>query len=129
MKLEQIKKLGAVKIGLLGGIILIVAFIAADQIIVYAFDPTGRYGNKIIMYGTNTCSYCARLRKCFSKSNVAYQEKDINGSLLAGLEFTALRAKGVPVVVIGEDVVYGYGIKKINEILLKSNRELSCKEI
>ena len=127
MNLEKIKKLGAVKIGILGGSILVVAFIAADQIIVHAFDPSGRYGDQMIMYGTKTCPYCARLRKCFDKSKVTYKEKDINGNILAGLEFTALRARGVPVVVIGEDVVYGYGIKKLNEVLSKSNRKLSCK--
>ena len=129
MNLEKLKKLGAVKIGFLGGFILIVAFIAADQIVVHAFDPTGRYGDKIIMYGTNTCSYCARLRKCFSKSKIMYEEKNINSSILAGLEFTALKARGVPVVVVGEDVVYGYGIKKLNQVLSKSNRKLLCKEI
>ena len=129
MNLEKLKKLGPVKIGLIGSLIFILMYVAADQIVAFSFDPTGRYGNKIIMYSTSTCPYCKKLRKCFKQSKITHEEKNIRNSYLARYEFIALRARGVPVVLVGNDVVYGYGIEKLNNILTKSNRKLSCKTI
>lgn len=129
MNIEKLKKLGAVKIGLIASVIFMMLYVAADQLIAFAFDPTGRYGNKIIMYSTSTCPYCKRLRKCFAQSKLKYEEKNIRKDFLAHYEFMALRARGVPVVLVGNDVVYGYGIEKLNNILSKSNRKLLCNEI
>lgn len=129
MYIEKLKNLGAIKTGLVGAFILILLYVAADQIVAFAFDPAGRYGNKIIMYSTSTCPYCKRLRKCFAQSKLTYEEKNIRNDYLSRYEFIALRARGVPVVLVGNDVVYGYGIEKLNNILAKSNRKLLCETI
>ena len=126
MKLSHIKKATYIKLGLAGAVLLLLGYFGKDAFIFYTFNPAGRYDNQIVLYSTSSCPYCAKLKKCFSSSGVEYKEKNIKNNMLSALEHEALGGNGVPIVVVGSDVIYGYKIDKLNDILIKSNRKISC---
>lgn len=75
-------------------------------------DDTG-----VVIYTTAWCPYCARLRAALAANAVPYVEYDVEKSLQGQLGFWALRGRGVPVSVIGPEVVYGYDIERIGRAL------------
>jgi mycoredoxin len=63
---------------------------------------------RIVLYTTSWCGYCAALRAQLHASGIVFTEYDVEKSLGGQMGFWALRARGVPVSVIGPQVVYGY---------------------
>ena len=123
-----IKKLTAINLSIAGLVVLCLVYFGKDAFIYYVFNPAGRYQNQIVMYSTPVCPYCKKLRQCLDDSNLVYLEKNINDDRLADLEHEALGGAGVPITLIGEDSVNGVNIKKLNSILKKTGRTLSCAE-
>jgi glutaredoxin len=73
----------------------------------------------IVIYTTEWCPYCNSLRIHFDSNNIPYKEYDTEKSIAGITGFWALRARGVPVSIIGPTVVYGYDIDKINRSLVE----------
>lgn len=82
----------------------------------------------IIIYTTERCPYCNSLRIHLNNHNIPFTEHDIEKSLSGIAGFWALRARGVPVSVIGPDVVYGYDIDTINQSLAKLDYNVNYLE-
>lgn len=62
----------------------------------------------VVLLATAWCGYCKRMREHFAEQKIAYTEYDVEKDPLGKSWYEALDARGVPVVVIGEEVVYGY---------------------
>jgi len=69
--------------------------------------------SKVIMYGTRSCGYCAKARALFDSKGVAYHEYDINSSSEGRRQYDALRGRGVPLIIINDNVIKGYNKTKI----------------
>ena len=69
---------------------------------------------EVVIYTTEWCPYCNSLRIHLSNHAVPYIEHDVEKSIAGVTGFWALRARGVPVSVVGPDVIYGYNIEKFN---------------
>ena len=82
----------------------------------------------IVIYTTEWCPYCNSLRIHLNNHNIPFTEHDIEKSFSGIAGFWALRAKGVPVSVIGPDVVYEYNIDKINQSLTKLDYDVNYLE-
>ncbi len=100
--------------------------ILITAIILLAIDRSAAYFHKpkpdstdIILYTTDWCPYCNSLRIHLETYNIPYTEHDIEKSISGIAGFWALRARGVPVSVIGPKVVYGYDINTINQSLVE----------
>ena len=63
---------------------------------------------RVVIYTTAWCPYCARLRATLAASAIPFRDYDVERSLQGQLGFWALRGRGVPVSVIGPEIVYGY---------------------
>ncbi|MBW8808092.1 MAG: glutaredoxin family protein [Lysobacter sp.] len=76
-------------------------------------DPRHTTGDKrIVMLAADWCGYCEKLRKDFELANVRYSLIDIDTE--AGQRaMEAVGARGVPVTIIGQDIVYGYNLDEI----------------
>lgn len=77
-----------------------------------------RDAGPVILYATSWCGYCAKTRKLFALWGVNYEERDIERSDAAKAEFDALGGGGVPVVVIGDEVIRGYEPERFKALLL-----------
>jgi len=78
-------------------------------------DPRHTTGDKrIVMLAAEWCGYCEKLRKDFELANVRYSLIDIDTE--AGQRaMEAVGARGVPVTIIGQDIVYGYNMDEIKD--------------
>ncbi len=72
-------------------------------------DPRNNSGaDAIVMLSAQWCGYCKALRSDLDKMGVAYTELDIDVDEGGMAAFRAVNARGVPVLVVGQEVVYGY---------------------
>lgn len=58
----------------------------------------------IVMYATATCPYCAKARAYMAARGIPYEERSANGSH----EFRQYGGRGVPLFVIGSEVLQGF---------------------
>lgn len=71
----------------------------------------------VVLLATAWCGYCRKMREYFAAEGIAYTEYDIETHPLGKSWFDSLDASGVPVVVIGEEVVYGYDPDGVSAVL------------
>lgn len=71
----------------------------------------------VVIYTTAWCPYCARLRSALATSDIPFTEHDVEKSLTGQMGYWTLRGRGVPVSVIGAEVVYGYDLPRLARAL------------
>ena len=80
-------------------------------------DPRHSTGDKrIVMLAAEWCGYCAQLRKDFELADVRYTLIDIDTEQ-GQRAMAAVGARGVPVTIVGQDIVYGYKPDQIKDKL------------
>lgn len=57
---------------------------------------------QVVMYSTTWCGYCKKAKAYFRKKGIRFREYDIEKSSKARLEYQALGAGGVPLILIGK---------------------------
>ena len=73
---------------------------------------------KVKMYSTPTCGYCNVAKDFFDENNVEYEVFDVSVDEAKRKELVDISGQmGVPVIVIGENVVIGFDQAKISELL------------
>lgn len=73
---------------------------------------------KITLYTTPTCVFCPAIKKLLQAEQVDYQEVDVSESEQALEEMKQASGQmGVPVTVIGDEVVVGFNKKKLKKAL------------
>jgi glutaredoxin len=98
-------------------IALLLALLIVERVAAYLYEP--RPGSKeIILYTTDWCGYCEALRVHLKAHDIPYIERDVEKSLSGLLGWWTVGGRGVPVSVVGEQVVYGYQLDKIDEGLI-----------
>lgn len=96
---------------------------AVDRVAAYLYVPKSG-ATKIVIYTTQWCPYCKALRNTLNQYNIPFTEHDTEKSIHGVLGFWALRGRGVPVSVIGEEIIYGYDGQKITDALISSGYEI-----
>ena len=69
---------------------------------------------EVVLYATDWCGYCAATRQFFAANGIRYTELDIEKSSDAAAGHRRLGGNGVPLIVVGDEIVNGY-----NEALLR----------
>ena len=112
----------------------ILLFLLLFASLLFAFDRTAAYlylpkegATRVVIYTTEWCPYCKALRKTLNAYEIPYQDYDTEKSLRGIMGFWALRARGVPVVVIGEEVIYGYDGEKITHALVNAGYTIPAR--
>lgn len=74
----------------------------------------------IVIYTTAICPYCKLAKEYFKNNNIKFIEKDIESDESALREMIdKSHQMGVPVILIGDEVVVGFDREKIEEALKK----------
>lgn len=76
-----------------------------------------QHKSQVVMYGTETCPYCAKAREYFKEKGIAFVDLDVGKPGQAREEFTRLGGGGVPMLLIGDRRISGYIPKAIDEAL------------
>lgn len=80
----------------------------------YAGAPT-----KVVMYGTQSCPYCAKTREYFKENKVQFVERDIQHDAAAARQFQELGGSAVPRVLIGDRSIRGYSRSGFDDALAR----------
>lgn len=72
----------------------------------------------VTIYSTPTCVYCKTLKEYLDSKQIPWKEVDVSADEKELEKMVAISGQmGVPVVVIGGDVIVGFDKEKIDEIL------------
>jgi len=72
----------------------------------------------IKVYSTPTCPYCKMVKEFLSSKSVEYQDIDVSVSQESLDEMISVSGQmGVPVVVIGDEVIRGFDKDKIESLI------------
>jgi len=73
---------------------------------------------KVTIYSTPTCHYCHIAKDFFNKNGIKYEEYDVVSDLARRQEMVDKSGQmGVPVIVVGDDIVVGFNQPFLEEIL------------
>jgi len=72
---------------------------------------------EIVMFGSQSCRYCAVARSFFKKHELPYIEHDIDQSVKHREMFYRLGGQGTPLIIINKSIIRGYDEKQIREAL------------
>jgi len=72
----------------------------------------------VTIYSTPVCHFCHLAKDYFTENNIAYTEYDVASDQAKRAEMIDLSGQmGVPVIVIGDDLIIGFDEAKVKEIL------------
>lgn len=72
----------------------------------------------VTIYTTPSCSYCHLAKRYFKENHISYEEKDVAQDAKARQDMIEKSGQlGVPVIEIGEDIVVGFNLPVIKELL------------
>ncbi|MES2014786.1 MAG: glutaredoxin domain-containing protein [Patescibacteria group bacterium] len=72
----------------------------------------------VAIYSTPTCHFCQMTKEFFGEKGIQYTNYDVSKDLEKRQEmFNITSQMGVPVIVVGDDVVIGFDKEKLSELL------------
>lgn len=74
----------------------------------------------IVMYATSTCPYCAKARAYMEARGIAYEERNVDHSRAASQEFHQYGGRGVPLFVVGSEVLYGFSAAALDAAIWRA---------
>lgn len=93
-------------------------FRGAAEAPLHADDPRNLTGDdRIVMLAAEWCGYCRKQQQDFERADVRYRVLDID-TPEGDRAMQAIGARGVPVTVIGQDIVRGYDTAALNQRLV-----------
>lgn len=64
--------------------------------------------DEVVMYSAEWCGYCKKARRYFVANGIRFKEYDVEKSRKGQRDFKKLRAKGVPVILVGDQRMNGF---------------------
>ncbi len=72
----------------------------------------------VSIYTTPTCTYCKQAKVFFDENNVEYEEFDVASDTSKREEMVEKSGQmGVPVIVVGDEMLVGFDKDKLSELL------------
>jgi glutaredoxin len=72
---------------------------------------------RLLLYSAPGCGHCRQLKAHLQRLKVPFQELDISRNRRAQSEFQRLGARGVPVLLAGEQRLDGYDPRRLDRLL------------
>ena len=79
-------------------------------------DAAAGGGDEVVMYSASWCGVCDRARAYFERNEVPYREYDVEESTKGRKDFAAMGAKGVPVILVGDQRMIGFSPARFDRI-------------
>jgi glutaredoxin len=79
----------------------------------------------VVIYTTRHCTHCKQAIRQLKAWKVVFREMDIESNHRAYAEFRRLRARGVPVIAVGERHLFGFDQKRLRQLLENAGIEIS----
>ena len=78
--------------------------------------PKSASKKNVILYGATWCGYCTKARRYFQANNIPFEDYDIESSASAKSEYDALNGKGVPLILVGDNLMNGFSESYFNQL-------------
>lgn len=75
---------------------------------VFKNRPAVAGDHSVTLYGTDWCGYCRKARAYFQAQGIPFVDLDIEKNAQAKRDYDAMKANGVPVVVVGDKRMNGF---------------------
>lgn len=77
----------------------------------------------VTVYTTPTCGWCAKTKQYLSQRGVPFREVDVSRDRAAAEEMVRRSGQmGVPVITVGDQVVVGFDVKRLESLLRTAGR-------
>ena len=84
--------------------------VVTDQAKAYVYNPTrNNPPNSVIVLTASWCPYCESLRRHLVELKIPYTELDVDHTTEGRFAFSAVRGTGIPITVVGQQVIRGLG--------------------
>ena len=103
-------------------VVLILA-IGIQRVITHLYLPQAN-SSKVVIYTTDWCVYCEALRKTLTEYEVNFTDYNTELSLHGMIGYLMIGGQGVPVSVIGNQVLYGYDGQEVTDALVQAGHEI-----
>ena len=103
--------------------LLLALFFIGQRTLTYLYFPQEN-STKVIIYTTTWCPYCEALRNTLRGYDIPFTEYDTESSLHGFIGFFVLGGTGVPISVIGNEILYGYDGQEITDALVQAGYEI-----
>lgn len=70
--------------------------------------------NDVRIFTTERCGYCTKAKEYFTSKGIGYREYDIDKSASAKAEFKSHQGRGVPLIIINGNKIFGFNKKAID---------------
>ena len=105
-------------IGLVLSMLIALAVYLSGPAPVYCQQSYAQREQGVVMFSSRFCPYCRQARILFAQQNIRYCEYNVNASPENQQEFVNLGGLGVPLIMIGDEVFYGF-----NEAIITAELE------
>lgn len=95
---------------------------------VFCADDKSPTADTVVMLSASWCGYCAQARKLFVKEGIDYCEYDIEQSAIGAARHRTLGARGVPVILVGNETLLGFDREAVLHALRARAVELPVRE-
>lgn len=72
---------------------------------------------EVVMFATRHCGYCAQARAFFARYGIRFTEYDVEKDSGAAASLQLLGGRGVPVFVVGDEVIHGMDERRLRRLL------------
>jgi glutaredoxin len=72
---------------------------------------------EVKMLATSWCGYCARARAYLNSRGIPFEELDVEKSAQGKQEYRALKGRGVPIILVGNQRMNGYDQARLEGLL------------
>ena len=108
--------------GRLVGLALLLVLLSACSSRVDMTDVRSMIGDApVVMLSTSTCGYCKKLRADLSDWGVDYVDIDVESDQNGQRMYDLVHGRGVPILLIGDEIVHGYSPTRSRELLAAAN--------
>lgn len=71
---------------------------------------------KVVMYSTEWCGVCKKAKAYFSANGIPFREYDVEKNQKGKREYKKLKAKGVPVILVGKRRMNGFSVSSFEKM-------------
>lgn len=98
--------------------ILVGLAFGGQRALAFVHDPRrGNPPDSVVVLTASWCGHCMRLREVLASNRIPYTDVDVEKSAEGRWAFTAIRGTGVPITIVGEQVVRGTRWQDIDRAL------------
>lgn len=73
------------------------------------------------IYTTESCGYCKKAKAHMQAKGISYVEYDVEKDEAASDAFRKYGGRGVPLLVVGENVIHGWNADELDELVAARN--------